>query len=170
MVETKALTGRRPIGSTPPAPHSETITLRFGGAVVGSLVGLAVDGAPLIDFPANPNGGHLAARTCVEIADADVGQSVVLQFDEGDHLKPIVIGVVRLQNRERATPAPLERPLVVQADGRALELIAAHSLTLRCGGASITLTRDGKVLVKGTQIHTRSTGVNRIQGASVRIN
>lgn len=156
--------------STAAAQHAEIITLRFGGAVVGTLVGVAEDGAPVIDFPANPNLRHQAARTCVEIGKTDVGKSVVLQFDEGDHLKPIVIGVIQLPDPARATPVVLERPVSAEADCGVVELIAADTLTLRCGSASITLTSDGKVMVKGTQIHTRSTGVNRIQGASVRIN
>ena len=41
---------------------------------------------------------------------------------------------------------------------------------LRCGKASITLTREGKVLIKGAYLSSRSSGVNRIKGGSVQIN
>jgi hypothetical protein len=43
-------------------------------------------------------------------------------------------------------------------------------LVLRCGKARITLTRAGKVLVEGTYISSRSSGVNRIRGGSVHLN
>lgn len=41
---------------------------------------------------------------------------------------------------------------------------------LRCGKASITLTRSGKIILRGTYISSRSSGVIRIKGGSVQIN
>ncbi|MEW5071937.1 hypothetical protein AB1P14_09365, partial [Pseudomonas aeruginosa] len=38
------------------------------------------------------------------------------------------------------------------------------------GKASITLTRAGKVIIRGAYLSSRSTGVNRIKGGSVQIN
>ena len=40
---------------------------------------------------------------------------------------------------------------------------------LRCGKASITLTKAGKVLIEGTYLLNRSSGVNRIKGGSAPI-
>ena len=39
-----------------------------------------------------------------------------------------------------------------------------------CGGASITLRRDGKVVLKGIYLETHATGVNHIKGGTVQIN
>ena len=47
---------------------------------------------------------------------------------------------------------------------------ARREIVLRCGKASITLTRSGKVIIRGTQVSTHATGTNRIKGGSVRIN
>jgi hypothetical protein len=41
---------------------------------------------------------------------------------------------------------------------------------LHCGKASITLTRAGKVIIRGEYVLARSSGVNRIVGGSVQIN
>ena len=41
---------------------------------------------------------------------------------------------------------------------------------MRCGEASITLTRAGKVLIRGAYVLSRSSGANRIKGAAVEIN
>ena len=43
-------------------------------------------------------------------------------------------------------------------------------IVLKCGDASITLKRDGKVLLRGAYVETQATGVNRIKGGSVKIN
>lgn len=47
---------------------------------------------------------------------------------------------------------------------------AKEQLVLRCGKASITLTKAGKVLIKGSYVLSRSSGVNRIKGGSVQLN
>ncbi|WP_257792523.1 hypothetical protein [Myxococcus xanthus] len=41
---------------------------------------------------------------------------------------------------------------------------------LRCGEATITLRRNGKVVIRGVQVETHATGTNRIKGASVKVN
>lgn len=49
-------------------------------------------------------------------------------------------------------------------------LKAEKEIVLQCGDASITLTRAGKIIIRGAYVSSRSTGVNRIQGGSVEIN
>ncbi len=59
----------------------------------------------------------------------------------------------------------------VDADGERLVVSAKEQLVLRCGKASITLTKAGKVLIEGSlRAVSRSTGVNRIKGGSVQLN
>ena len=58
----------------------------------------------------------------------------------------------------------------VDADGERLVVSAKEQIVLLCGQASITLTKAGKVLIQGTYVSTRSSGVNRVKGASVQIN
>jgi hypothetical protein len=48
--------------------------------------------------------------------------------------------------------------------------VAPEQLVLRCGKASITLTKAGKVLIEGSYVSSKSTGVNRIKGGSVQLN
>jgi hypothetical protein len=63
-----------------------------------------------------------------------------------------------------------ESPIHIQADGRRVAIEAFDELELRCGKASITLRRNGKIVIYGTQVETRSRGLNRIKGGSVKIN
>ena len=55
-------------------------------------------------------------------------------------------------------------------DGKRVVLEAADEIVLRCGEASITLRRNGRVVIRGTHVESRSRGVNRIKGGAVQIN
>jgi len=55
----------------------------------------------------------------------------------------------------------------VRVDGERVVFDAKKEIVLRCGKASITLTRAGKVLIRGAYLLNRSSGVNRIKGGSV---
>lgn len=74
----------------------------------------------------------------------------------------------------QAQPAPAEEPAPEDAAAAAvperLELVAEREIVLRCGQASITLTRAGKIILRGTYVLSRSSGVNKIKGGSIQIN
>jgi uncharacterized protein (DUF2345 family) len=57
-----------------------------------------------------------------------------------------------------------------QVDDQRVVLSAEREIVLRCGEASITLTRAGKVIIKGAYILSRASGYNKIKGAAVDIN
>ena len=58
----------------------------------------------------------------------------------------------------------------IQETPEEVVVTAEKQLTLRCGKASITLTKSGKIILRGKYILSRSEGVNRIKGGSVQIN
>ena len=58
----------------------------------------------------------------------------------------------------------------VDADGERFVVSAKEQIVLRCGKASLTLTRDGKVLIQGAYLSSRSSGVLRLKAGSVQIN
>jgi hypothetical protein len=93
---------------------------------------------------------------------------VLLLFESDENAGPIVIGVLREGSDwpAREKPAQVE----VQADGERMIVSARKQLVLRCGRASITLTEEGKILIHGTYVSSRSSGVHRIKGGSVHIN
>jgi hypothetical protein len=49
-------------------------------------------------------------------------------------------------------------------------LEAKHSLTLRVGDGSITIRKDGRILVKGKDLVSHAQRMNRIKGGAVSIN
>ena len=144
------------------APASESL-------VVGELIALTDDGrTPLVIYPGQPGSAALPARTVVDLHGAHIGSAITLMFECSDPFKPIVMGVLR---ECRGWPLP-DHPAQVEvdADGERLLVSAQESIVLRCGKASITLTKAGKVLIQGAYVLSRSSGVNRIKGGSVQLN
>ena len=97
------------------------------------------------------------------------------------------VGVLPVQTAEAPGQSPLTEPVVdseraaeaetsalpvieADVDGRRVRLTARDEIVLQCGKASITLRRNGRVIVRGTYIETHSEGTNRIKGGQVQIN
>jgi len=129
------------------------------------VVGVGADGVPLVDFPENPAGKPVRALATARYDLVATESPVALMFVDGDRARPLALGVITQPGetpgeRDSAAPRPEERAT----------LTAAREIVLQCGRASIVLTRAGKVLVRGTYLSLRSSGMQRITGASVQIN
>ena len=139
------------------------------GVRVGVLVGITDDGrTPLVIFAGQQGSAAVAARTTIDVQGSHVGRDVVLMFEDGDPGQPIMMGCLAPQEGWPLADRPGQ--VEVDADGERLLVTAKDQLVLRCGKASITLTKDGKVLIQGTYVSTRSSGVMRIKGGSVQLN
>jgi len=124
-------------------------------------------GEALVDFYGNPAGAAVAALTTVPITRDDAGREALLLFEDHNPQRPIVVGLIQ---RPASAPKDTDNVVQVKLDGQRLTLTAEQEIVLRCGEASITLTRAGKVLIRGAYLLSRSTGVNRIKGGSVQLN
>lgn len=137
---------------------------KFSGIRRGLLVTTGEDGTPRVDFEGNPDREPIAAISTVDIAESDVGREAVLMFEDGDPRRPVLLGLVQVPGSQRVQPAALV------LDAQQIILNSEKEVVLRCGDASITLTRAGKILIQGNYVLSRSSGVNRIRGGSVQIN
>lgn len=149
--------------------------------VVGKIVNITEDGIALVDFPGCTS-GPIAARSVLdnpqEVARRALPIQVLLVFEQGDQQKPIISGV--LNNRAFLPPSePSVHELAgletnnsghVEVDGKRMTFDAKEEILLRCGKSSILLRRDGKVVIKGTNLISRSSAANKIKGSSVSIN
>jgi hypothetical protein len=150
-----------------PAPES-------GSAHIATIVSLSPDGTPNLHLddggPAVP--ARLAVRTTraqIEKAIAERRQAVVV-FEGGDRSKPLVVGFIEALDQP-PPDAPAGLPVIeADVDGRRVRLTAQDEIVLECGSASVTLRRNGRVVVRGTYVETRSAGTNRIKGGQVQIN
>lgn len=140
---------------------------KISGVVIGVLLGFSDSSRPLVAFSGNKRETAIEANTTSALNSDDVGKKVALLFEGGDPACPIVIG--RIQHPEEIVQ-PLRAKATVDMDGERLEFSAEKEIVLRCGKASITLTKAGKIILRGKYLLSRSSGVNRVKGGSVQIN
>lgn len=142
---------------------------RIEGGRIGRIVRVDDDGRVWVDFDGNP-AGPLAARLGGAARFRDLAaaagnaQEVLLMFESGDPGRPIVLDTVYTGASTAAGSWQ------VRVDGERVVIEAGQEIVLSCGKASLTLTRAGKVIIRGAYVLSRSTGVNRLRGASVQVN
>ena len=162
------------------------LSIAPGEIIIGTLVSIDEQGKPFVEFSGNPSDHSLKAITTLKLTQTNIGRQVALLFASGDLQNPVIMGMVRsplqemLENfsqlqveDEVAIESEQKNDLKinnVQVDGNKIVFDAKEEITLRCGESSIVLTWDGKILIRGKNLLTRSTGVNRILGGSVQLN
>jgi hypothetical protein len=160
MPDTWVPTEERSERSSVPLPAALLFPTKTNGVVIGRLVAL-VENEPHVQFAGNPDAEPQIARTITPLMHSQVGSEVVLLFEEGNLRHPIIMGCLVQAN----TPT-----VEVRYQNGKLTLAADREIVLKTGDSSITLTAAGKVLINGAYVQTKSSGVNRIKGASVQIN
>jgi hypothetical protein len=150
------------------APDAAQKMSALDGVVIGVLMGFDEGGAPLVVFAGNPVEQAVPARTTARLEHDHIGSEVALMFEQGDPARPLVMG--RILHPEVALAPSVPQRFQATIDDQRLELSAEREIVLRCGKASITLTRAGKILLRGAYLFSRSTGVNKIKGGSVQLN
>ena len=141
---------------------------------LGQLVAVTSNGMPLVDFPGNVH-GPVEAKTIVQFDASKMGEQsvdVLLSFLDPDKSLPIIVGFVSdtiSSPKDAASDTPRASTTAV-VDGQRLVLTAEREIELRCGKSSITLRKDGRLLIKGVDLVSRASRTNRIKGGSVAIN
>jgi hypothetical protein len=136
---------------------------RKPSTAIGRLVGVADDGYPLVDV-ANC-GTSVVARYVVPLTSTQLAemarahQEVLLAFEGDDTSRPIITGVLQ-------TPKPSDGVVV---DGTRIRMEGKDEIVLACGEASITLRRNGRVIIRGTHLESDSLGANWIRGIDIQL-
>lgn len=136
-----------------------------GSVSVGRFVGFDDQDRFLVEDE-GPGSCPLPAVSCIALDARDVGVSVVVALETGGQLRCVILGRLHERKGQGASPSPTG----LRVDGDKVVIEAEREIELRCGEASLVLTRAGKVLIKGSYVLSRSRGANRIKGAFVDIN
>lgn len=175
--------------------EASVVSLAPGEILIANLIAFDEEGKPTISHPLLAGAKPISAITTHALNHQHIGRQVALMFVNGDLSQPIIVGLIHsplyalLDNLSVATnentaeadsivfeselPAREEIPVTTETlrvDGKRVLIEGQEEITLSCGEASITLTKAGKILIRGTYLQSRSSGVHRILGGSVQVN
>ena len=159
--------------------YNLNISRQIEGVKVGRIVTIDDNGQVFVNFTGSISGavparltGSVNLRKLRESNPS--GQEVLLAFENNDSNLPIIIDTMHsplddtAEAREAITKPETSKDVLI--DGERITFDAEKEIVLRCGKSSITLTRSGKVLIRGAYLSSRSSGSNRIKGKSVQVN
>lgn len=139
---------------------------------VGHLAGIDDEGRVL--FRTAPTEPAIPVSIALTISDGLVARAartgeraLVVRVGDGDDW--MLVGLVRErlpQRLRRAGPGDVE----VRVDGDKLVFEAERAIELRCGHSSLTLRKDGKIVLTGDYVVSASRGPNKIRGATISLN
>ena len=117
----------------------------------------------------------LVTKSILDINENMIGKDVLVSFEEEDIYRPIITGVVQTLNvpTNKSIKSKKSDETSVQTtidDAERLVFTAKKEIVLQCGKSSIHLTKAGKVIIRGSYVLSRSTGMNSLKGGSVSIN
>lgn len=160
-----------------------------GEIIIGTLTGIDEQGCPLVNYSGNSSDEPQVAVTTVGVDHQQLGRQVALLFANSDPQSPVIIGLIHSPLHEMIANYQPEDTKVegteseqeteqdeeskiddVFIDGKRVVIEGQEEIVLKCGDSSITLTKEGKILIRGKYLLNRSTGVNRIMGGSVQVN
>jgi hypothetical protein len=138
----------------------------------GRVVGLDVDGC--IDVAIDDNADSIRCSALITNGSTPPTISIaddVLVWCDVARSTGIVIGRVAphvSRSGGAAAQGPVEESEASTPDTLVLE--AKNTLVLRVGDGSITIRADGKILIKGKDLVSHATNMNRVKGGAVAIN
>jgi len=109
----------------------------------------------------------VSARSVVPLSKERIGEEVLVTFEAGNPRFPYIIGSLWQPEQPPAVSHP---SVEAKVDGEQVIIEGKKEIVLKSGKASITLTKAGKIIIRGAYLLSRSSGVNRIKGGSVEIN
>lgn len=136
-------------------------------AVVNAING---HGEALVDLALDGVTTAVWASVAGHIDESGIGRTAVVMFIAGEWERPLVVGLVRAAD---AAPVPAPAETVPDAPARAEKHVvveAGEALTLKCGKASLTMQKNGRLVLRGTDIASYASGTQRINGAIVEVN
>jgi hypothetical protein len=159
--------------SNPMAPRPETHDVEpagnasppsRGGVAIGFIAHVNDQGVPCIMLAGSD--AVLPARSLCPIDASQRGRQCALLFENGDPRAPLILGLLQ---------HPVLSLQASAADARhdehgELVLRARHAIELQVGEASLRMSADGRIEIRGSTLVSHASGLNRIRGASVKLN
>ncbi len=102
--------------------------------------------------------------------EKSIGRQVLVVFENGDPNLPVITGVMENVLEDIIEIEMPEEPVRATIDDKKQLFEAKEQITLKCGQASITLNKHGKIIIKGAEVISRASGTNKIKGSNIQLN
>jgi len=135
------------------------------GFFIASIASVDEQGAPYIIVPGVLHESTKADAMC-DVSSVHVGDQFGLMFRNGDLAYPVLMGKMQQPTLVLAAEADAQ----ISGDKDQVIIESQKEIYLRCGDSHLLLSADGHVEIRGKTVVTHSTGLNRVRGASVKIN
>lgn len=135
------------------------------GLVVGWITAVGSDGSIRVSAPSLGE-DPLSARALCPVGPEQIGAQCALMFEQGDVDRPIVMGLFQ----HAVLPITTTGSTATGQDARTFKISADREIALHCGKASLRLTQDGRIELRGTTLISHASGVNRIRGGAIKLN
>ena len=153
----------------------------YGSILIGRICELSANGNPLVSYDDATQLNPVEALSTVPLDKGAIGCEVAISFAQNQGGVPVIMGVIaRLidQVMEQTDTTKDTAPVVVAEvntpelliDGKKIQLSATEEISLRCGDTSITLNKNGKILVQGKHMLNRIAGSYQIKSGSIDLN
>lgn len=153
---------------------------KFDAVSVGQIEYISNEGVAYVDFPGNSSGAvrarSLIADRSVEprLREGEEKPKVLLMFENANPNRPIIVGFINDKVlRENESDPNLDSSQSLKQlyfEGERLIFDARQEVMIRCGKSSISLQRDGKIVIKGATINSRASKLLKLKGSMVTIN
>ena len=151
---------------------------------LATLIDIQPSGTVQIKFSGRDE--TVSAISTVPLDKAYIGRQVAVMYTQVSPPQAVVIGLIRTQldnllevievaddnvsSEDDHVASPVQTEKSFEVDGKRVALTGQEEVVLKCGAASITLTKAGKIVIRGKSLLNRASGVNRIMGGSVQVN
>jgi hypothetical protein len=145
---------RRPVSSRP-----------VPGLIIGWIEAIEESGLIRVSAP-NLGDGCIASRCLCPIGPEQIGAQCAIMFEQGDVERPVIMGLLQ----HTVLPITTAGASSISQDAETFQITAAREIVLHCGKASLRLTQDGRIELRGTTLVSHASGLNRIRGGSIKLN
>ena len=98
-----------------------------------------------------------------------LGAAVLYAFDEISG-RGYVLGLIQKYRAPLLEANGRLAQVHTEHESRELKFNARERIEFRCGQSALLLRQDGSIILKGSDITSRASGLNKIKGAAVKIN
>jgi len=99
-----------------------------------------------------------------------LARQVLLLLEGGDPALPVIVDTVHDRLLPLDAGAPKSKQEEIEVEAKRIAFKAEEEIVLGCGKSAVILSADGEVVIRGTDLLSRSSGPNRIKGSRVQVN